>query len=1036
MPAVGSQMLSHVNSELMRYSDSESGVYGDPQNLRMSLMSTSSLSKSSAQAMKFDTNAKENLRHSEDGGSEPGGLLAAQPDTTSDDKMSLLEKMDKSVSIWFRPETDRLTAETLLRNAELGSFIVRYSSLPQTLALSVTIPISNSKTTTVLNSSGNLDLTTTQQPNEGSTTNQLAAKVRQRVEHYLIETSGSQLALEGSDLVFPSLALLVHHYAQSRSELPVNLRLPKAVEDADSHHQLTRIIQSMPFTDFWKSASTSRAAVNIDIASTAVGSPSMLLDSSSSPAVSHAAAAAPPITVHFSNRRLTKSRLSPESSSGNLPATASPRTTLTVPADACNSRLSSKISDYEDIWSLAGTKSPDYAMSDPDGGSHDHSSVETSSNSAKAVGMALRDLDALGDWIESELHDQRLLGVDSSHSHSPAVSLHDYHNGEPLPPVKEEFRVIRRGKRRFPATTNVSPRNRFSAPNLPVNVEDMVPENNTDTGEEVISESVSYSSVHDLSEAHEPVDAVLPTAIEYPDQRTDSDDFVTYTPPRKCMPSRDQNIIESFQSKVTALKRIGSKLLSKKISLNGMTNNTLPKSYPSKESPQLQEKVLVFRSKKASYDQCWPVDNGNWSVNRVTPTTTSDGSSASSTHADYAAARHLTIRSSKSPSGTSPKRSRTFSEFSDLSRDIQHDISLERIVNYITKTCRADFTLSLLIGQFVQKLAPAPVDNVVMVFNDVKVFCASVEKYILTQHRHDLEDFSLRDVMGEVDVKRLSLDLYVNAAVQRLVVEPLSAQLVWNIQAQLGASGELARLEKGCQVLDSRDLAADDIEPEILYSVIDKLSAIAAHFRNFAEAQSLLTKGKQLFTVFSDVFGIEANPLDCSFTDVITAFAVAITKSKAYNIEIHLEFMWHLQPVEFKSASYFPVLLAASCATTVLKYLATDSKLRIADAVAKCLVPAQITVIVAHDEECPVISQTLQIPLDKRLLANHVVQLLTATSDLSSNATSSTLQINAGPLAIIQSKETILLPAFDRWRALFPDCILTLLVQTKATGDE
>lgn len=603
--------------------------------------------------------------------------------------------------------------------------------------------------------------------------------------------------------------------------------------------------------------------------------------------------AQPPITVQFSSRRLLarSSRLSPESTAGN-PVSESDDTIFsslegiryresttrntfinrpgkivsdshvnhTLPKPSQSSRLSSKASDYEDIWSLTGTKSPDYAMSDPDG-SNDHSSVDldTSSSSAKAVGLALRDLDALGIWIESELHDQKNNPLVPEINTEASQFAH-----QSVPALKEEMRVIRRGKRRF-AGPVVSSHNRFSAPNLSVNLEDLVRESSESPVEDSLKTESIYSSVHDLSESQlEPVDAVLPAA-EFPER--DADDFVSYTPPRKCIPSRDQNIIESFQSKVVALRRIGSKLLSRKSSLKDMNHNsTMPKNFGHKESP-IQERVMVFRSKKPSYDTCWPVDNSNWSVNRITPAASeiSSGTTSSRTSADFNG-RHLTIRSSKSPAGTSPKRSRTFSEFTDITHDLEREISLERIVNYVVKNTRADFALSLQIAIFLERFAAAPADDPNQLFEDLRAYCSSVETYILHEHQTVLEDFATRDFMAEDEVKRSSLDIYVYSAVQRLIIEPLCPKLIWNLQAKLGSCGDLARLEKGCLILDATELSADDTAPEIHYTVIEKLSAITAHLKNFSEAQNLLTKGKQLFVVFSDIFGIDANPMDCNFT--------------------------------------------------------------------------------------------------------------------------------------------------------------------------
>ena len=204
----------------------------------------------------------------------------------------------------------------------------------------------------------------------------------------------------------------------------------------------------------------------------------------------------------------------------------------------------------------------------------------TPNRRAKAVGIALKDLDALGDWIESELHDQRDLTKtavknDPSEPRSAAStpdSSNGYENYRPPPDVtvvQDEHRVIRRGKRRFAKNPPASRSNRFSAPNLAVTVEDLVGsdgEEHDRIPEEVVRERLSinqsiYSSVQDLSEGRPQTSesGEMGAAGGQRDVAL-SDDFVYYTPPRKCVPCKDPNILEALQSKVGALKRIGSKV--------------------------------------------------------------------------------------------------------------------------------------------------------------------------------------------------------------------------------------------------------------------------------------------------------------------------------------------------------------------------------------------------------------------------------------------------------------------------------------------
>ena len=101
------------------------------------------------------------------------------------------------------------------------------------------------------------------------------------------------------------------------------------------------------------------------------------------------------------------------------------------------------------------------------------STTENASSNAKAVGKALRDLDALGDWIDNELHySQSNSFVPEAIGVNNTSVMHDYENASPTPepatdimnhkptsqntifddvapPLPEKMRVIRRGKRRF-----------------------------------------------------------------------------------------------------------------------------------------------------------------------------------------------------------------------------------------------------------------------------------------------------------------------------------------------------------------------------------------------------------------------------------------------------------------------------------------------------------------------------------------------------------------------------------------------------------
>ena len=103
----------------------------------------------------------------------------------------------------------------MLQGKEPGSFIVRSSSKPNTMALSVRLP-----------------------KNKGP-----------HIEHYLIENLGNRkLHLEGSQRFFSVIPMLICHYCQCLDELPVCLKLPEIVLNA-SRHQLNSL--SLLSEKFW-----------------------------------------------------------------------------------------------------------------------------------------------------------------------------------------------------------------------------------------------------------------------------------------------------------------------------------------------------------------------------------------------------------------------------------------------------------------------------------------------------------------------------------------------------------------------------------------------------------------------------------------------------------------------------------------------------------------------------------------------------------------------------------------------------------------
>ncbi|XP_055940907.1 protein sprint-like isoform X1 [Argiope bruennichi] len=133
--------------------------------------------------------------------------------------IGLLERLIRTHPIWFLPGIGRAGAVHLLQGKDVGNFIVRQSSKPNTMALSVRLP-----------------------EDKGP-----------YVEHYLIETVGdAQLRLEGSDNNFHAIPMLVAHYCQCCDELPVQLALPTPLAQAGSRQELSSL--ALLGQDFWLSS--------------------------------------------------------------------------------------------------------------------------------------------------------------------------------------------------------------------------------------------------------------------------------------------------------------------------------------------------------------------------------------------------------------------------------------------------------------------------------------------------------------------------------------------------------------------------------------------------------------------------------------------------------------------------------------------------------------------------------------------------------------------------------------------------------------
>ena len=116
-------------------------------------------------------------------------------------QIDLEERLKKVTSIWFLSDVKRNGVVHLLQNKEPGCFIVRQSSKPNAMALSVCLPFTKGP----------------------------------HVEHYLIEDNGDgRLHLEGSENYFTCVIDLIVHYCHRCDELPVQLLLPLVLMKANA----------------------------------------------------------------------------------------------------------------------------------------------------------------------------------------------------------------------------------------------------------------------------------------------------------------------------------------------------------------------------------------------------------------------------------------------------------------------------------------------------------------------------------------------------------------------------------------------------------------------------------------------------------------------------------------------------------------------------------------------------------------------------------------------------------------------------------
>ncbi|XP_067011563.2 protein sprint [Anabrus simplex] len=130
--------------------------------------------------------------------------------------IGLVERLIRSHPVWFLPGIQRAGAFHLLQGKEEGNFVVRQSSQPDTMAISVRLPAGKGP----------------------------------YIEHYLIQASDGQLSLESSDNRFDNIPSLIAHYSQCCDELPVQLSLPRALREARNRQQLSSL--ALLGQEFWR----------------------------------------------------------------------------------------------------------------------------------------------------------------------------------------------------------------------------------------------------------------------------------------------------------------------------------------------------------------------------------------------------------------------------------------------------------------------------------------------------------------------------------------------------------------------------------------------------------------------------------------------------------------------------------------------------------------------------------------------------------------------------------------------------------------
>ncbi|XP_017035272.1 protein sprint isoform X1 [Drosophila kikkawai] len=154
---------------------------------------------------------------------DEGGGESSRDDSSDNSPpcdLGLMERLLLTHPMWFLPGIQRSGAVHLLQGKEEGTFIVRGSSQPNTMAVSVRLPQDTGP----------------------------------YIEHYLIQSHDNVLSLESSRFTFGSIPSLIAHYAQCCDELPVQLMLPRVLREANNRKKLSSL--ALLGQEFWSYASS------------------------------------------------------------------------------------------------------------------------------------------------------------------------------------------------------------------------------------------------------------------------------------------------------------------------------------------------------------------------------------------------------------------------------------------------------------------------------------------------------------------------------------------------------------------------------------------------------------------------------------------------------------------------------------------------------------------------------------------------------------------------------------------------------------